>query len=213
MKKSSDVIVLNGRRYDAHTGKPLDGGAEYAAPRAAHRAPVHSTAAIKPVRHHESAHRPHRAPARPVAAHTPEHSRTLMRQTVRRPEDSSKRRLKVQGRLSAGGRESSKILTRPDARRPNTGRLQNPSTKREKGRLISHFSPELFAVDGHRPAITYGAAPVRSTAGRPQTPPVAKSWTTDELLEYAVQNAGMPEQPAARRRRGPFLRRGHAHRH
>lgn len=206
--KGSNVIVINGRRYDAHTGEPLDAGP---APRPK---PAHDQIATvqrhEPAKHHKSDHG--RRHTHHAAPHAPEHSRTLMRQVVKKPEDSLKHRIKVQGRLDGSGeRPSSRILTRSGARRPNTGRLQNPGTKRAKGQLISHFSPELFYVDKHTPAVTYGATPVRRTTDPRANPaPTKKSWTTDELLEYAVQNATAPQTAAAiRPRRKPFLRRAH----
>lgn len=214
MKRSSDIIVLNGRRYDAHSGQPLDGGQATGPAHAKHHAAIHTSYHPKPPSHHKSVER---GPVKHVAAHAPEHSRTLMRQAVHKPAPDHKRRIKAQGHLSASAeRQASKILTRQDDRRPNTARLQHPSTKRPKGRLISHFSPELFAVDGHTPAIVYGALPVKDTAHHSQgrtAPPTAKrrkAWTTDELLEYAVHHAADPGQPV-RHRRKTLLKRAHAH--
>lgn len=214
MKRSSDIIVLNGRRYDAHSGQPLDGGKAPQPVHAKQHATIHTSYHSKPSAHHKAVDR---GPAKHVAAHAPEHSRTLMRQAVHKPAQDRGRRIKAQGHLGASAeRQASKILARQSARQPNTARLQHPSTKRPKGRLISHFSPELFAVDGHTPAIVYGALPVKDTAhnseGRAPAPAAKRreAWTTDELLEYAVHHAADTGQPTHRRRK-TLIRRAHAH--
>jgi hypothetical protein len=190
VKKNNNIIIINGRHYDSKTGESLSRPEQSAAVR------------------HEAARR---KPAGHVPAHPPKPSQTLMRQVVKKPSDSLKRRIKVQGHLdSSAERASSKIIARPSARQPGTQRLQHPATKRNKGRLISHFSPDLFVVESHTPSVTYGSVAVKRTAAKPA--PTRKPRTTAELLDYAVQHADAPRQPLAperKHRRKLFKRSTH----
>lgn len=190
----NNIIIINGRHYDAKTGEALSGQPHHAA------APAH-TAAVRGVVRQTAGH---------ARVHPPKPSQTLMRQAVKKPSADLKRRIKVQGHLdSSAGRASSKIIVRSSDRQPNIHHLQHVATKRAKGRLISHFSPELFEVDSHTPAITYGAAAVQRTSAHAPTHPIhaKKPRTTAELLEYAVQQAKVPEQPLPRKHHRKLFKR------
>lgn len=133
-----------------------------------------------------------------------------MRQAVKKPPDSLKRHIKVQGHLdSSAKRTSSKIIVRSSDRQPNRHHLQHPAAKRNKGQLISHFSPHLFEVEGHVPVATYGAAAIKRTSAHAavQPAPAKKPLTTAELLDYAVQQASAPEQPISRKHHRKLFKR------
>lgn len=191
MKKHTDTIVINGRSYHAGTGELLS--------HAPHTAPA-------PPAHHRSEHKAvpvsqpaipiqtpaSRRPARHVAAHQRTRARTLMRQGVKKPGPSVKRRARVQGYLDAP--------IRPHAvpGRSHTA-ARHPAAKTAKGQLISHFSPQLFAVE-HITLLIEPAAP--AVQNRPVAEPTRRRpLTTDELLEFAVQQARTPIEPLRRKRR------------
>ena len=137
-----------------------------------------------------------------------------MRQVVKKPEPSVKRHIKVQGRLSAGGgHQHSKIVSHRPAE-SYARHARNHAVKGSTGRLISHFSPELFAVEGNTPLAAYGMGAVSRAAAHPavKSAPAAMADTvrprptTDELLEYAVHHAPVPRTAPHRPRRKVFHR-------
>lgn len=199
--KNNSTIVINGRHYDARTGKPLHGHK----PRAEAR---QHTAPGAPAGHKSAAYRP----TKHIKAHKAEPAHTLMRQAVRKPGPSAKRHIKVQGRLGAkGGRGHSRIITH---REPETYALhaRNHAVKVTHSRLISHFSPELFSVDSHTSLSVYGSGPVQRASHRPVRSTTAGKLSTDELLDYAVQHAKVPQHRFVKRRRR-IIRHPHAHHH
>jgi hypothetical protein len=195
MKKNSTSIVINGRRYDGSTGKPLSH-----APVAARAAEGHQASSAAP---------PVYRPTRHIAAHKPKPARTLMRQAVKRPPSSVSRRIKVQGQLNPeGGYERSKIISHRPVRSSHEPRTRHSDVKGSKGQIISHFSPHLFT------AVDFVAVELPAPGGRPEgtAPARPKPPTTDELLEYAVQHARVPQaghQPHKRQRK-LLRRRAHA---
>lgn len=131
-----------------------------------------------------------------------------MRQAVKRPPSGVSRRIKVQGQLNPeGGYERSKIISHRPVRSSHGPRTRHSDVKGNKGQIISHFSPHLFtAVDF---VAVEPPAPDRQSAAAPARP---KPPTTDELLEYAVQHASVPQaghQPHKRHRK-LLRRRAHA---
>lgn len=205
MKSKNSIIVINGRHYDAHTGKPLHGQTT-SETAAASRAPA------------PAVHKPHAGrtsadyrPTRHIRPHKTEHAHTLMRQAVKKPGPSAGRRIKVQGHLGSGGRESSRIIThREPASYARHDR--NHAVKVTHSRLISHFSPQLFAVDSHTSLAVYGSGAVDRSAHRVAPKAAPRELTTDELLEFAVQHAKAPRHHVAARRRR-VIRHPHAGRH
>lgn len=199
MKKTSN-IVINGRRYDAHTGKPMSHVSSDGAPGATeHKPAVPGKADVyRPTRH--------------IAPHKPEPAHTLMRKAVKRPPSSVKRRIKVQGRLEFdGGYERSKIITHRPVRtsHPHPQHSRRHTAKGSQGQIISHFSPHLFtAVDfvAAEPPAQNNKPPVTATSAVRSKPP-----TTDEILEYAALHADVPQaEHHAPKRRHKIIRR-HAH--
>jgi hypothetical protein len=204
MQKNDHVIVLNGRRYDARTGEDLSGEGRHVRPavRGAHKV------APKSGPHTPAAARPHtvkaaRKPARHVEAHAPTHSRTLMRQGVKRPVASAKRRIRVQGHLTSAAQPIVIGHHQPVIHR---------RTRVSSSRLINHFSPSLFIVT-ETPLSVAAKRRARQSAAA-STPEPAKPRTTAELLEYAVQYADVPHQmewPVSRKRQRRTFRRRPSH--
>jgi hypothetical protein len=124
--------------------------------------------------------------------------------------------MKVQASLhsSGGGREHSRIITHRE-HRSYAPHSRNHAVKTTHSRLISHFSPELFSVDGHTSLGVYGSGAVSRSAAahRTATRHTPRKHTTDELLEFAVQHAPhAPKQHAVRHRRR-IIRHPHARQH
>jgi hypothetical protein len=126
-----------------------------------------------------------------------------MRQAVKKPQPAPKRRIKVQGRLGGQGRQSSKIISHRPSKPSHTQPTRHHAVKGNKGDLISHFSPHLFSTVDYMPPARAAAA-IGHTVHAAVAPP--RKPTTDELLEYAVQHAGVPQHQPHRRSRG-ILRR------
>ncbi len=204
MKKKSTSIVINGRRYDGSTGKPLSHAPVPARAGEGRRAASTVTTA-KPGSRDTAGYRP----TRHIAAHKPKPAQTLMRQAVKRPPSGVSRRIKVQGRLNPeGGYERSKIISHRPAGSSHGPRTRHNDVKGNKGQVISHFSPHLFT------SVDFVAVepPAPDRRPGPTAPVHRKPPTTDELLEYAVQHASVPQsghQPHKRHRK-LLRRRAHA---
>lgn len=210
MNKHDHVIVINGRHYDAKTGRDLSGGTPAAA--SDHAKPPSTTtrhvASAHPATHtpaptsHKPARRAARQPARHLAPHTPKRTQTLMRHSVRKPSPTLKRRLRVQGQADSP--------LRPQVEAPAHLSLSRRPARRHvvntHGQIISHFSPSLFVAVKHVPV----AAPAPAKPSRPAMKPT-KPQTTDELLEYAIQLASAPPTEHAPKHRRRKLLKRHAH--
>lgn len=201
MKKRTDTIVINGRSYHAGTGELLSHGERIATNRAAVQRPVsegRQEAASRPA--HTGRHA-----ARHTAPHRRERTHTLMRQAVKRPGPSVKRRARVQAYLEV----PSKPHAHRTAKSSGSPSVHPTAIKAKKSQLISHFSPDLFAASTHITLLAESFAPVKSktSAAQPAEPIRRRPLTTEELLEFAVQQAQVPIAPLPRKRR---IFRGHA---
>lgn len=206
MSKNHNTIVINGRHYDARTGKSTT---DRPAPAAVPPASPGMLAAS----HHARLDQP----ARHVTAHAPKPARTLMRQAVKKPSASLKRNIKVQGHLSAREEPArrSQIISRPVIT-THARQTRHHAVKGNKSQLISHFSPHLFTNVDHI-AVPAAPAPARLTAAgsapepRRPLPLYKKPTTTAELLEYAIHRADGPQPPlpSPRHRRKLLRRRAH----
>lgn len=215
VNKNDHIIVLNGRHYNAKTGEALSHPTE-PAPRPATAGHAHVQAsppravAVKPVRH--AAHH--------VTAHSPKPPRTLMRQAVKKPSGSLKRRIKVQGRLEGTYKQPSTKTSRATLKSAAGTHARKHAIK---GPFISHFSPNLFATVAHATAVASSPVPATAPVPRPTMKPAfaaavpKKPRTTAELLDYAIQYANSPtepDEPAHRKHhRKVFKRRAHAAAH
>lgn len=211
MKKSGH-IVINGRRYDAKTGGTLSRPVKHATPPAVHHTAVHKTASPA----HEPAHKSVRQVAGHASPHRPKPARTLMRQAVKKPPASLKRRIRVQTHLDS----QIKQPELPVPARPQP--VRHYVARGRKVHLISHFSPNLFTVTtvvsnkpepmsliSDRPIANHDVTP--RPHGKPAFAP-KKPGNTAELLEYAIRYADSPPsaEEQGRRKHG---RRRMLHRH
>jgi hypothetical protein len=190
MNKNSNVIVINSKRYDAMTGDLLT-----------KRSPLSDAPSDAPVSHAR------RKPAKHAKAHAPTHSRTLMRQAVKKPSVSLKRHLKAQGRIDSPverpliGSTAQPSLAHLDAR------LLAYAQRIKESRRISHFSSTVPGVAGHLSSSSGQAvkAPLTPTSQPPLYP--RKPKTTAELLEYAMQQATSHEQKLPKQPRRHLFKR------
>jgi hypothetical protein len=190
MKQKHNFIEINGRRYDAGSGIPLD----------------HATTATKvsqtvsvPVRIVEPAstappktQHPARRPAKDVQSHVPQPARTLMRQAVSKPQPvEHKRPLKAAGRLDLPP-SSAAIIVKPAASHLDNARLRH-AQHIKRSHLISRFDRrQLMAGPDFVTSFTVTTSPVTSTpatAAKISTAASKHPKTTADVLEMALQNA------------------------
>ncbi len=198
MRKTNNIIEINGKRYDTHTGALLSSDAEVAAskPKASPKPAPVKTAAVK--------HTAQTGRSKPRSlSRTPAPAKTLMRQAVRKPTAGLKRRNKANGPTDSliEKRPLPTVKPKQSSKRLDTLRLQHARHIR-KSRLVSRFSTGT--------TITPAAAPVAAPARRPaqaiptrQLPKLTKRpKTTADLLEHALQQSTshLEPPPAARGR-------------
>lgn len=159
--------------------------------------PAHNS---EPLAHQPS--RPRPAHAQP---HSPDRSKILMRQAVKRPGPSLKRQIRAMGELvpASQGRISEIVGPhQPEPRRPRTSQVP-------KSRLISHFSdikPGPAYVSPLPPAAASPPANPATPAQSFQPPPPPeprRPLTSTEVLEHGLRQARAHEQKP--------LKRSHAH--
>jgi hypothetical protein len=125
-----------------------------------------------------------------------------MRQAVKKPGAAVKRRIRVQGHLTATTQPVIIVRHQPAMQR---------RTRVSSSRLINHFSPSLFIIT----ETALGTAAKRPQPAAASAPaPVKAKPTTAELLEYAVQYADVPHQmewPVSRKRQRRTFRRRTSH--
>lgn len=164
MAKTKNTIELNGKRYDALTGKLLS-GSDIATEKVAVKVVHHpkTVTAAKPVKHVDTivvktakaAVAPkgapitihtsfktmdiRRAPAGHLKHHQPEPSKTLMRKVVKKPEPSLKRSLKTQARTDMLARTPTQVLVA----KPSLNHIDEIRLKRAehiaKNTMVSRF--------------------------------------------------------------------------
>lgn len=206
--KKNTIIEINGRRYDAHTGHPLDG----------HSAPVTSKPVVKsiPVRHHPSTgaahhaishakhHRQERKAAASVASHPRQRSKTLMRAAVAKPSPGAKRHIKVQARLNSSVTPSAAAIeTKLSVSALDDRRVQRADHVK-RSRLIRHFNPNQ--PDG----ISYGTflPPVGAPTGKSKpafefkqpAPAPPKTDMFERAIEHATSHLEPPHKAHKKRR-------------
>lgn len=184
----TQVIEINGRRYDAHTGEHIGEATKLAAPKL--------TVKIK---------------ARKVAKHVQPHatasSKLLMRQAVKKPAAHSK--LKVHGPLKTIQPANDLVVIKHVEHRLQHAKQVSRSHK------VQHFaslSPRAYsaAVAAPRPLINdVHHIAVRQVAAAHKR--AKKPQTTSELLEIALKSATAHEaKPLPLRKRHLFSRRTRA---
>ena len=200
--RKSNIIEINGKRYDARSGAPLDGVIE--TPPAHQKASVSIAEAI-PVRHaHHSpgqttatSHKAVRHKAKSAHSHAPERSKTLMRHTVQKPQATLKRRIKAHHTSdSLAARPAAMIAPKHSAAKIDTQKLSHAG-QIPKSQLVQRFSksqPASVAV----PVTVKKSAPPKSAhhqSPKRAAPPAPKHFgSTAELLDHALKQATSHEQ-------------------
>ncbi|MEK7594022.1 MAG: hypothetical protein AAB436_00060 [Patescibacteria group bacterium] len=170
MRKTNNIIEINGKRYDATTGNLLDAPAKTTKPSPSRRS-------VDGVKHSS------RKPAH-AKVHQPAPSQTLMRHAVKKPSQTAKTsKLRAQGHTESPAKlPVAEITISKSIDRLDTKRLQH-AKKVHKSQLISRFGA------------TVSTKPFVEVADKPADEPIAhKKSAQDELLERALENATGHEQ-------------------
>ncbi len=232
----TNIIELNGKKYDAVLGTFLGESTTSAAPgsrqhhiaqgrrtrsidgfmkpqtsaKSPHATPVRTTpfiaiqsAPIAKTRSHIQIPKSNHAPAKHLAAHQPQHAKTLMRTVVRKPNTTPKPVIKVQAPSEMVAKPANAIEPKPSVTHVNPIRLERAQGARQSS-AVRKFSPERTATRTSRPTVT---APVRVAIAAPparqtqRTAPRDTNTATDhkeDIFEAALAIARSHEQPAPR---------------
>ena len=188
MSKSSNIIEVNGRQYDAISGQLLSATrvteVEVApAELAVAAAPSVSAPAVHQPAGKKAAHK-----AAPHASRSPQTSKTLMRHSVAKPSGSLKRRTKSHGSTDHSMKQPAHHLAPKHSAHHVDARRSEHSQKAAKSQSISHFSG--FTASSFEPSFL-PADTTRVVEALPAHP-------TTALLEHALQRATSHQQPAHR---------------
>ncbi|MGC1176576.1 MAG: hypothetical protein WA843_00755, partial [Candidatus Saccharimonadales bacterium] len=218
MGKKNNIIEINGKRYDAQTGEPIDkhviksatpqraidgiirpsGHSAQSKPlsRAKHVVSITDGNAAK--KSASTTRGPQRQPAKSSSGRTPQPARTLMRRAVKKPTPGLKRHLKPQS-------STDRLLTKPkhavrikkSVHRLDDKRLQS-ARRVPKSKLISRFAEvgqaSVPIIAPEPIAAQFTPVTPRITADRkPVT--LKRPKTTADLLEHALQRATSHQQP------------------
>ncbi len=209
MGKKNNIIEINGKRYDAHTGAAI-GHAPVTVKPASKPIAVHhhtDTPAVKePTVHHSTTTT--RKTAKKLPSHAPQRSTTLMRKAVKKPSPSLKRHVKAIGHTSS-------LVDQPDA--PVVPKLSfgNPDPKRlqhashiKKSRLISHFN---FNQSQPAYAVPVTVVTPSKPVFTPKAPKRRLAPDASDIFERAVQQATSHLEPAYKthKKRRLYLVRKH----
>jgi len=207
---SKHIIELNGKRYDALTGRLLGNEAtDVAAPAAA----AQSAPALpkrQPSTHHQS--------SRKHANRSLQPSKTLMRRAVAKPVKKTTPAIKRQAPLpakAAHGAISPKLsVNSVDPGRVRRAQRTTKSTHIDRfGAPSPKITPQIrpitpVAVPAHlqadvRPAPQHhrAAAPKQHTATKPAATPAKHKETADDIFDRAIANARSHETKAPKRKR------------
>ena len=201
--KNTHVLELNGRRYNAMTGallsdmqKSVDGFI----PKTTHQA-APATTVIRPTAIRREAiatpaspklHDVHRPPAHHHRPHQLQHSQTLMRHAVHRPDGSLKRHVKVAthtGLLAKSGNFD--VIPKYSVTAVDPGRLQR-AHKIAKSGLVRRFA----ALPVHAEPIPLPKAPQAATTATQAAPkPTAAHQPSYDIFERALAAAESHKQP------------------
>lgn len=211
MGKKQNIIHINGKRYDAHSGAPLD-----------HVQETSSSAVVKPiaVKHepskphkvHHSEHATRRA-GKSVTHHKQQRSSTLMRQAVHKPGTSLKRHTKAQSDL-ASTIEQPSVKVAPKLSFSVTSPKRLELAKRVKrSDLIMHFNPNQPDYSTQRITVTVSQPAKQASAGQAKPKPVPRQEAPDidDIFERAIQNATSHLEPAPKKTRKHRIHIGRKH--
>jgi hypothetical protein len=190
VSKNNNIIEINGKRYDAHTGAALDEPAV----QAAHKAAAH-TATPKPVtpKAKPTARDVVRAKPKHAAAHKPQPAKTLMRSAVKKPSGSFKRHVKAQSNTGALIKQpSAAVIAKASINRVDEKRLKS-AEKIPKSKLVKHFNEQGAA--------TYQPLVATTITSEPFVPPVVAPTTntTEDVLQRALERASSHRESQPKR--------------
>jgi Domain of unknown function (DUF4367) len=228
---SQNVIELNGKRYDAITGaylgksvtKPttaprsngraLDGiirPAQTARPVKNHAATTKViTSLAKTSVAHAKAAAPHSHPAaKPLGAHQPQRSQTLMRRVVHKPKSTLKPNIKPQAPAEMMAKPQSALVRKQSASQVDPLRLRRAAGV-SRHQAVQRFRPQHGTTE-HRTTVNHVPVIAVRPAPRPQAPrpaPIAQprpGQSHSDIFERAIAHATShqqpPHQPRTRRR-------------
>jgi hypothetical protein len=211
-----DVIEINGKRYDAITGKSL--GKSHVIPRHivesyvqgkvidgfVKPAPMPKTPAqpkpaeaVKPAQ--SSPEKPatarHHLTAGHARPHQPQRSKTLMRKITPKPEFSLKPAIKLQGPAEVAARPKSALMRKPSAYGVDPGRHER-ALAAGRHREVRHFSshhgaPAIHAVSSGVPVIAVRPMPLNVAA----TTPTHRPAHHNDMFEKAIASASSHLEP------------------
>jgi hypothetical protein len=194
VSQKNNIIEINGKRYDARTGKSLDGG-----PAQHVKTPsvVPAAPAKKPViRRQARSTGPH------AKSHAPSASKTLMRHAVKKPD--AQRHVKVQAPIDALVKHSDVAIVGSKSIQRLDGERLRRARRTKQSRLVSRFSanqPTAAVTAQVLSASKPAGAPLSSDVIQPHTPHQqaathhSKQTTTSALLEHALLQADSHKQP------------------
>lgn len=205
MGKRNNFIEINGRRFDAVSGKPLTSDTATAA----HRINTRQTESAG-----QTMSEVIRKPGSHAARHAPKSSRTLMRHAVKKPKVTNKTAAAANpetAKPTHTGKNLDMVLT-PVAK-VRADRLKRAHQFKQSN-LISHFSPNGGQVQPAKPSADFvpDHRPVHKATSRSQAksaPTPAKPvktaapsthHTKEAILQRALERANSHEQP---RRKAP----------
>ncbi len=180
MGKNNNIIIINGKQYDAVTGD-LIGGSAPKKVLAAVKAPVSKIA---------------RHPAKHAVKHKTQNSKTLMRHAVKKPADSLKRHTKAQsGNGAIAKHAAASVITKASVHKLDDKRLKH-AQKVTKSNLVTRFAPvSLSASEHHR--VAHEAKLHAKVIVAHHMPPVSPAKTTADLLQRALDQATSHQQTYA----------------
>ena len=218
---AKNIIELNGKRYDAVTGKLLTSHA------AAHpSAPGHKTVQVidgvmnvaskhapgthpvvpKPTVSHTATNRATQTPAKTAAiqhavaphaaAHHPEHAKTLMRRAVKQPVHSLKRHIRVATHTGIVAKKpATAIAPKHSWQTVDKNRLKH-AKHTLRSSLVSHFRPIAVTRQTSKTPAPTTAIPlhVQAAAIKPMQTPSREPST--DIFERALAHANSHRQPA-----------------
>lgn len=212
-KKHTFTIEINGRRYDAVTGAPVDDASIPAIqpiddvvrvskhPATAEQ-PLHATPAVKPI---TPAPAPVvKAATTPVtvrtvhhtSAHKPQHGKTLMRKAVVKPQPELKRHTKAITRTDILAKVPQVTVAPKRSVSGISPQRQGRAEQVAKSERVSKFAPGQPLFASVPPATPQPAPSVRPTIPALQRPLITTSTTRSmDVFQRALKHANAHEQP------------------
>lgn len=202
VSKKRNIMEINGRRYDAHSGTPLDHGRQTVSQAAKPKTIAVHHASPAPAAVHQPRPRAARKAAQHAPHHQPQRSTTLMRRVVKRPPASLKRHVKAQSHTGA-------LVENPVApliHSPLLGELDSKRLHRaeriKRSRLIMHFNPRQPDYQSSFKVPVTVNHPAKQSSPLPKQPksvPRQQAPDIDEIFDRAIQNATSHLEPSPKK--------------